>query len=398
MNAASSATAILLFNNHLIKGTTSVISEMLQQHLQWRSCNTRTGMQARYQVRKEQNKLSITRRGRSAVARAEATNAGEESHEGATASGASLAVQEAGRLKDTEAVPLRGQVRVPGKPGVYAVYDPSGELQFVGISRKLSRTISEHLNDLPELCGSIKFVALTDADRASLQSAWRAWIEEYVQDTNSVPPGNQPGETKWTKPRTRDTASAGSSNERSDIKLTPGKGADDLTVSIKELVDQIIKDHHVVAFTKGNKQQPQCGFSHQVMTALRDTGVDFEVVDVLDETHNPGLREAIKEYTYVIVPFVYLFAPMCSDCVPSVLCALFQPSSDWPTIPQVFVDGEFIGGCATLYSDDARSCLFLECHGYSKINMRSVCCGNHTETITGAISSWICIGKESCRM
>ncbi len=61
----------------------------------------------------------------------------------------------------------------------------------------------------------------------------------------------------------------------------------------------------VVAFVKGTRTAPQCGFSHRVMSMLTESGMPFDVVNVLDETYNPGLREAIKAY------------------------------SQWPTIPQV---------------------------------------------------------------
>lgn len=61
----------------------------------------------------------------------------------------------------------------------------------------------------------------------------------------------------------------------------------------------------VVAFVKGTRFQPQCGFSHRVLTILNDIGADYDVVNVLDEVYNPGLRDAIKVY------------------------------SQWPTIPQV---------------------------------------------------------------
>lgn len=61
----------------------------------------------------------------------------------------------------------------------------------------------------------------------------------------------------------------------------------------------------VVAFVKGTRQQPQCGFSYKVMSMLNELGANYEVVNCLDEHFNPGLREAIKEY------------------------------SQWPTIPQV---------------------------------------------------------------
>lgn len=61
----------------------------------------------------------------------------------------------------------------------------------------------------------------------------------------------------------------------------------------------------MVAFIKGTRTAPQCGFSHRVLTMLNEARVNYEVVNVLDEQYNPGLRETIKTY------------------------------SDWPTIPQV---------------------------------------------------------------
>lgn len=70
----------------------------------------------------------------------------------------------------------------------------------------------------------------------------------------------------------------------------------------------------VVAFVKGTRSQPQCGFSYKMLQILNDSRTDYEVVNVLDDFHNPGLREAIKQY------------------------------SQWPTIPQLYVGGEFVGG------------------------------------------------------
>jgi Grx4 family monothiol glutaredoxin len=75
-----------------------------------------------------------------------------------------------------------------------------------------------------------------------------------------------------------------------------------------------VKTKRVVAFIKGTRTAPECGFSHQVLHLLNQSKVEYETVNVLDVIHNPGLREAIKVY------------------------------SEWPTIPQVYVDGEFIGG------------------------------------------------------
>jgi monothiol glutaredoxin len=76
--------------------------------------------------------------------------------------------------------------------------------------------------------------------------------------------------------------------------------------------DDLVKKSKVVLFMKGNKHFPQCGFSAQVIGILKETGVPFETVNVLSD---PAVRDGIKEY------------------------------SSWPTIPQLYVDGEFLGGC-----------------------------------------------------
>ena len=73
-----------------------------------------------------------------------------------------------------------------------------------------------------------------------------------------------------------------------------------------------IAGNDVVLFMKGNKTMPQCGFSMQVAQILNHLGVDFRDVNVLEDM---GVREGIKAY------------------------------SNWPTIPQLYVKGEFVGGC-----------------------------------------------------
>ncbi len=73
-----------------------------------------------------------------------------------------------------------------------------------------------------------------------------------------------------------------------------------------------IDENPVVLFMKGTPMFPQCGFSAAVVGALSELGVKFKGIDVLQ---NPSLREGIKQF------------------------------SNWPTIPQLYVKGEFIGGC-----------------------------------------------------
>ena len=79
-----------------------------------------------------------------------------------------------------------------------------------------------------------------------------------------------------------------------------------------ERIEQEINDHPVVLFMKGTPIFPQCGFSAMVVQVLTEMGAKFKSIDVLNE---PPIRDGIKEY------------------------------SDWPTIPQLYVKGEFVGGC-----------------------------------------------------
>jgi monothiol glutaredoxin len=84
-----------------------------------------------------------------------------------------------------------------------------------------------------------------------------------------------------------------------------------MTPETKERIDGIIGSSKVVVFMKGNKLMPQCGFSNNVVQILNVLGVPYETVDVLAD---PEIRQGIKEY------------------------------SNWPTIPQVYINGEFLGG------------------------------------------------------
>ncbi len=83
-------------------------------------------------------------------------------------------------------------------------------------------------------------------------------------------------------------------------------------MDIKEKISSLISSNEVCLFMKGSPDSPQCGFSMAVSNILKHLKIDFKGVNVLeDET----LRQGIKDF------------------------------SDWPTIPQLYVKGEFIGGC-----------------------------------------------------
>ena len=83
-------------------------------------------------------------------------------------------------------------------------------------------------------------------------------------------------------------------------------------MSIKQFIDNEVKSNDVVLFMKGTPQFPQCGFSGQVVQILDYLGVPYKGLNVLE---NAELRDGIKSF------------------------------SNWPTIPQLYVKGEFVGGC-----------------------------------------------------
>jgi monothiol glutaredoxin len=82
--------------------------------------------------------------------------------------------------------------------------------------------------------------------------------------------------------------------------------------STRARIDGLVKDHSVLLFMKGNRQRPQCGFSATVVQILDSLVPEYSTVNVLED---PEIREGIKEY------------------------------SSWPTIPQLYLGGEFQGGC-----------------------------------------------------
>ena len=81
---------------------------------------------------------------------------------------------------------------------------------------------------------------------------------------------------------------------------------------VKQKIDDVLKKNEVCLFMKGTPEVPQCGFSLAVSNVLKHLEVNFKGINVLE---NQEIRDGIKEY------------------------------SDWPTIPQLYVKGKFLGGC-----------------------------------------------------
>jgi len=82
--------------------------------------------------------------------------------------------------------------------------------------------------------------------------------------------------------------------------------------AVQDWIGKQVANNDVVLFMKGTKQMPQCGFSMQVAQILNHLGVDFKDINVLDDM---SVREGVKVF------------------------------SNWPTVPQLYVKGEFVGGC-----------------------------------------------------
>ena len=85
-----------------------------------------------------------------------------------------------------------------------------------------------------------------------------------------------------------------------------------MTLTAEDQIKNTVVQNDVVLFMKGTKMQPQCGFSSRVAGVLNYMGIDYQDVNVLEDD---ALRQGIKDY------------------------------SDWPTVPQLYVKGEFVGGC-----------------------------------------------------
>jgi len=85
-----------------------------------------------------------------------------------------------------------------------------------------------------------------------------------------------------------------------------------MSEDLKTRIEELIRNNRVMLFMKGSKQFPACGFSNAVVQILKKEGVEFETFNILAD---PEVRQGLKEY------------------------------SNWPTYPQLYVGGKFVGGC-----------------------------------------------------
>ena len=83
----------------------------------------------------------------------------------------------------------------------------------------------------------------------------------------------------------------------------------------QQRIDELVKSNDILLFMKGNASFPMCGFSGRAIQILKAVGVDTRTLKTVNVLEDDGIRQGIKEY------------------------------SNWPTIPQLYVNGEFVGGC-----------------------------------------------------
>ena len=102
--------------------------------------------------------------------------------------------------------------------------------------------------------------------------------------------------------------------------------------NIQEQIAKMVSDEKVLLFMKGTPEAPMCGFSKLVVDILQDMKVQFSAVNVLEDM---DIREGIKVF------------------------------SSWPTIPQLYVSGEFIGGCDIIRDMNRDGSLFNICEPYT---------------------------------
>ncbi|KAF3574176.1 hypothetical protein F2Q69_00061857 [Brassica cretica] len=147
-----------------------------------------------------------------------------------------------------------------------------------------------------------------------------------VKTPTSIPPGLIVSSSIINKPRSLRFASKPTASlaVRSNlIKLKPASpraakfrcsasSSSALTPQLRDTLEKLVNSEKVVLFMKGTRDFPMCGFSNTVVQILKNLNVPFEVVNILE---NEMVRQGLKEY------------------------------SSWPTFPQLYIGGEFFGGC-----------------------------------------------------
>jgi len=194
-----------------------------------------------------------------------------------------------------------------GRPGVYGVYDRSGSLQYVASVKNISEAIDAHrvvLRD-SERVHAVRMIAVEESEMKSvpLDELAENWVVAHCSVTEP-PVGNTDSSPEW-----RQVPRVGAENP--NLYFSTGG-----FINAETEIMRILRMNKIVLFMKGTYDKPMCGFSQLALRSLNETAGknNFKVVDCLDAHKNPGLRDAIKTF------------------------------SKWPTIPQLYINGDFVGG------------------------------------------------------
>jgi len=183
-----------------------------------------------------------------------------------------------------------------------------------GLSKQMSRSVSDHADNIgPQEAGmliaSLKCLEMPDASKEVLKATWEQWIKEHMSNGGEIPAGNLPESAPGADGRWRIRRNQG----RPPLNLAGVRGITSQAEAL-DAVKNAVTRHPIVLFMKGTPVMPQCGFSARSVGIMSSLGIPFETVNVMDVEANPGVRDAVKEF------------------------------GNWPTIPQLFVKGQLMGG------------------------------------------------------
>lgn len=226
----------------------------------------------------------------------------------------------AGNIEDLplERVPSDGTA-MPAhwhRPGVYGVYADDGSLQYVAAVENVASAMDTHVRVLqdPSRVHAVRMIVVDNVQDAPLGEMAENWVVALANNGLPIPPGNSDDGPEWRVEPTSPNVSF------SNTMVAP-----DPESRVEEEIRQILRKHRVVLFVKGTRSMPRCGFSRAVIDIIeRQVGDEFVCVDCLDSNKNPGLRDGIKRF------------------------------SSWPTIPQLYVNGDFVGGCDIVQGMEAN--------------------------------------------
>lgn len=203
---------------------------------------------------------------------------------------------------------------LPEEMGVYAVYNEDNNLQYIGLSRQIQKSVEAHakaigIQEVGSFISAVRCAEMPGQSKELLKETWEKWIKSHMDNGGEIPMGNLPENAPGADPRWRNRGPPA----KPPLNLG-GIGGITTPMEALDAVTNAVKEHPVVLFMKGSPAMPQCGFSARSVGLLKEIGMPFESVDVLDDQNNPGVRDAVKEF------------------------------GNWPTIPQLYVKGELMGG------------------------------------------------------